>query len=64
MGTIITKANKVVVKVSSFQDKAIVLILKNKNEVDDIILTLYNRIMQIHKEKDLTTYHPVNQTLF
>ena len=62
--TATTKHNEVVVKASFFQDKAIAVILDNKNEVDCIILTLYNRLMQIRKEKGLTAYHHVDLVLF
>ena len=64
METTTTKDNEVVVKANSFQNKAIAIILENKNEVDCIILTLYNRIMQICKEKGLTVYHQVDLALF
>ena len=55
-----TKDYEVVVKTRLFQDREVVVTPKKKNEVNGIISTLYNKIIQICKDKSLSAYHLVD----
>ena len=55
-----TKDHIFVVKTRLFLDREVVVIPKKKNDVDGIISILYNKIIQICKNKSLSAYHPVD----